>query len=45
MLICEHCIEAIKSHGERIFVGPLVPAKVKCEWCNEFSEDVHECVF
>lgn len=45
MLLCEHCIAAIQSRGERIFVGPMLLDETQCEWCEEFSEDVHECMF
>ena len=43
--LCEHCIEAIRSRGERIMTRPmewedcteeeLETDIVKCDWCEE----------
>ena len=43
--LCEHCIEAIRSRGERIMTRPMewedcteqeyVTDIVKCDWCEE----------
>ena len=49
--LCEHCIEAIKSHGEKLAVGDCLMDEVEseeedipCEWCGEFDE-LYECFF
>lgn len=48
-LICKRCIDAIKSRGEEIWVGPLrVDAdeveeeNVQCELCDEV-DDLYDC--
>lgn len=40
MRICDCCIEAIKSHGEKIFVDSDTEES-KCNWCDEVT-DTHE---
>ena len=49
--ICSNCISAIKSRGEKIFVGSLVDPDeyfeengepLRCEWCDEEDVDVYE---
>lgn len=52
ILLCEHCIEAIRSRGE--IVGIVEPNYVTaedceefetvCEWCGEI-DDLHKCEF
>ena len=46
MYLCEHCIEEIKSRGERLTVGGFfsIDEEIPCEWCDEI-DDVHECEF
>lgn len=44
--LCEHCIEAIRSHGERVLTRPmenedcttieLEMDKVECDFCEEW---------
>ena len=52
--LCDNCIEAIKSRGELIFVGPEVDsyesetyydenAPTKCKWCGE-EDTLYECI-
>lgn len=43
--LCNHCIDAIKSRGEKLFVGDMVldyeeseELNFPCEWCGEFGE-------
>ena len=49
ILLCEHCIEAIKSRGEIVYVGALIDADVdssiSCDWCNEECEELYDCHF
>ena len=54
--LCEHCIEAIKSRGERIFKRPvecddctdeeLETEIIKCNWCEEEFplEEMYVCI-
>lgn len=39
--LCEHCIAAIQSRGEKLFVGDMVEGM--CEWCDEETEDLFDC--
>ena len=41
--ICRHCIEAIRSHGERVLVGEYSDYDT-CEWCEE-PDEVFDCIF
>lgn len=50
--LCRNCIDAIKSRGEPIFVGPLVFSaddveygedEERCSWCGEV-DDLYECL-
>lgn len=42
--LCEHCIEAIRSHGEKVYEGDVLPDMGICEWCDE--EDIlYDCEF
>ena len=48
--LCEHCIGAIHSRGEKIMVGECVESdddKVKCYWCEEYfdPDELKECLF
>lgn len=40
---CEQCIEAIKSHGEKILIAVNDDlddeSKTTCEWCGEEYDD------
>lgn len=49
--LCLNCINAIKSRGEKIFVGSIVDPDeyleengetLRCEWCDEEDTDVYE---
>ena len=47
-LLCQHCIDAIKSRGEIVYVGSEFSdyepdEEVKCEWCDE-PDIVYECM-
>lgn len=49
MKVCEYCLEAIKSRGERViiietlYVDETDPEESFCEWCKESEFDVlHE---
>lgn len=48
-LLCQHCIEAIRSRGERLVVlGYAMSMEeaeeegIVCEWCEE-ADDLYEC--
>ena len=36
--VCEHCIEAIRSHGENVIVLQNLYEEGICSWCNEKDE-------
>ena len=49
--LCMNCINAIKSRGEKIFVGSVIDPDeyleengetLHCEWCDEEEVDVYE---
>ena len=49
MLLCRHCIEAMRSHGEDIYKGKMVVDAVEaeatdttCDFCDE-PDDLYEC--
>lgn len=49
MCLCSYCIQAIKSHGEKLAVGDYLMDEVEseeentpCEFCGEFDE-LYEC--
>lgn len=51
MLLCEHCVAAIKSRGEQMMVNPeyidMLEAEendLKCEWCDDVT-DLYEVIF
>ena len=51
--LCEYCIQAIQSRGEKLAVGDLVDQYdaeceedyMPCEWCDENTQDLYECFF
>ena len=48
-LLCKNCIDAIKTRGEPIYVGPLVSdmddeENLVCEWCAE-PDTLYDCIF
>lgn len=52
MRVCEYCLQAIKSHGERIailetlYVDETDPTESRCEWCKESGNDeLHDIKF
>lgn len=50
-LLCRDCIDAIRSRGERLFVGDCVvdgdyaemDGDFSCEFCGEYA-DLYECL-
>ncbi len=49
MLLCSYCIQAIKSHGEKILVGDqeftceeAEEQKITCDFCGEY-DDFYDC--
>ena len=47
-ILCEYCIEAIRSHGEKIFVGEMISQDIdydeeKEEWVSEYDEPIIKC--
>ena len=45
LCVCQYCIEEIKSHGEKIFIGDIVTEEKTCEWCDEEDDELHEIEF
>jgi len=53
--LCKHCIEAIRSRGETVYVGNQLPfwsgavdpdeRYGTCEWCEEETDELWECEF
>ena len=49
-ILCKHCIAAIKSRGEKLYVGDEIDVdcwedeKPKCEWCDEEDTILYECI-
>ena len=48
MILCEHCIEAIRSRGEKIYVGEEIEQFIdyneeKEEWISKDGEPILEC--
>ena len=43
--ICEHCVEAIRSHGENLIVLQNLYEEGVCEWCEEKTDDLVEAMF
>jgi len=44
MVICNRCIRAIRSRGERIFVGDLIIYDDEpgiCTWCEESEHELY----
>lgn len=44
MMICEHCLEAIRSRGEKVFDTPTYESGT-CEWCDEEDDNLYEVEF
>lgn len=47
-MICKHCIMAIRSRGEEIFVGSAVELDpgdeaLICEFCDEEVDTLYKC--
>ena len=45
IILCEHCIEAIRSHGEKVIIESEADDANICEWCDEPEDDLYECYF
>ena len=48
MILCEHCIEAIRSRGEKIYVGEMISQDIsyddeKEKWISEYNESIIKC--
>ncbi len=48
MILCEHCIEAIRSRGEKLFVGEAIYQDIdydeeKEEWISDDGKTILEC--
>ena len=52
--LCRNCIEAIRSRGEKLFVGHEVDfteyadehgKEASCEWCEDNEATLYECEF
>ena len=48
MILCKHCIEAIQSRGEKIYVGEEIEQFIdyneeKEEWISKDGEPILEC--
>lgn len=49
VVLCPCCVEAIRSHGEKVRVSELEytseeDAKI-CEWCEELTEEYYNATF
>ena len=42
MVLCSWCINGIRSHGEKVYVGDQIDEGT-CEFCDE--DDAEECYF
>jgi hypothetical protein len=49
--LCQRCIDAIRSRGEKVFVGEphwndeeYDEDCIECEWCGEIESVVYECL-
>jgi hypothetical protein len=41
LTVCPYCVEAIKSHGEKIVIlDEDYTAPQVCEWCEEETEEI-----
>lgn len=45
MLLCKHCIQAIRSRGEELYVGDMEydideaeEEGITCDWCDEYDD-------
>ena len=50
MLLCNNCIEEIRSRGELVYAGERKYSveeseemEIPCEWCGE-NDDLYECM-
>lgn len=48
MILCEHCIEAIRSKGEKIYVGEMISQDIsyddeKEKWISKYNESIIKC--
>lgn len=51
LCICDYCIQAIRSHGEEIFVGDrlfswqIKEENLKCDFCDEeYFDELFNCL-
>lgn len=49
--LCSRCIDAIKSRGEKVYVGSTMEFELdddvaKCDWCNEEydTDELYDCL-
>lgn len=40
--VCEYCIQAIRSHGDKLLVGEQTETTEVCEWCGEEADEIFE---
>ena len=49
IILCDHCIEGIRVHGEMVYKGKEIDRreheKVKCDWCEDEDVILYECIF
>lgn len=47
LCLCEYCIEAIRSRGEKLRIVDHVytddEEPIVCDWCGEETEEYYEC--
>lgn len=43
--LCPYCLEAIRSHGEKVKTTEpeYTDEPVLCEWCEEETEEYYNC--
>lgn len=45
--LCPYCIDAILSHGEKLYIGEQCEQETTCHFCQEIfdSEELKNCIF
>ena len=48
MCICWYCIQAIRSHGEKVYIGDPIENQdndpLVCDWCDDEAEELYEVI-
>ena len=45
MRLCKYCIEAMRSHGKKVYVGEMIEVEEnqQCDFCEEKDDELYEC--